>query len=818
MRFILSIAILFISCSVLAQDLRIPVTDSIVYDFGGATRKGSPGLYKYFTFNTSDDGRITRAITDFNRDSLGGHGWKGLINLQREYTLKTDSAVVFYDPSGSVDTIDLYMFDKDNAPKWDTIVNTHNYTPTYHIVSCGTCSGLPITTVKTSPAGRKVQFILVVVHRTNLFSGLWPDIRAITFRGTATGNQDTTYNMAQWAYTGWTAKPIDSIVGNFNLQNQQDTLWHDTATGNGNHAYFRSFDQMFFDNENVAFPANRMDLGGGGYTAYKYNAALARRGNFQFAAVFGDNAYFQAQEIALHGSYTRSWGTNTPADDPRLPASYSRKGRYMHGLAWIGGGCAGCASVPTYNGTPVPGQGYLKGLGTSNEPTLFAFANAWKSPIEVAAEAIGVVDSVKLGDPNMPVFLAGFEAYNYDDAKAAIILMKLWYRSRNIHIDGVAFHGIHTLKTDSFAVTPTSNQQIGNHGISVGYWDDWRKEIRYVQGMRREAGNPNLLVQLDEDGHQKGVYKRKPNDVGETFTVSQLGTPRFTVAGSTLDAYKSHGVAALQDVMITTASPVYKHYWYTLVDDVLSTTNPDYDAIDGNNGLFDRPATCCTERPEAWPAHFALSSFKHRFGRYRFIDSVTTVSRGLHVFKYVNVSNPDSLLFIYAVLDSVSTATVNLTGLSAASGKIITPSFVSNTPTETTGTITGGAISLSADPMPRGFIVYSPGGNVAPNADAGADQSITLPTASVSLSGSGSTDSDGTITGYLWTKISGPASFNIVSPTSVTTTVNTLVAGVYVFQLQVTDNGSLTDTDTIQITVNSGASFIEIKRHIKVYN
>ena len=46
--------------------------------------------------------------------------------------------------------------------------------------------------------------------------------------------------------------------------------------------------------------------------------------------------------------------------------------------------------------------------------------------------------------------------------------------------------------------------------------------------------------------------------------------------------------------------------------------------------------------------------------------------------------------------------------------------------------------------------------NIAPTANAGIDQSIKLPTSTVTLSGSG-TDPDGTISAYRWTKISGPA-------------------------------------------------------------
>ena len=47
----------------------------------------------------------------------------------------------------------------------------------------------------------------------------------------------------------------------------------------------------------------------------------------------------------------------------------------------------------------------------------------------------------------------------------------------------------------------------------------------------------------------------------------------------------------------------------------------------------------------------------------------------------------------------------------------------------------------------------------APTAIAGPDQVITLPTDSISLDGSASSDPDGTISEWLWTKIEGPASF-----------------------------------------------------------
>ncbi|MEO6731288.1 MAG: T9SS type A sorting domain-containing protein, partial [Ferruginibacter sp.] len=92
--------------------------------------------------------------------------------------------------------------------------------------------------------------------------------------------------------------------------------------------------------------------------------------------------------------------------------------------------------------------------------------------------------------------------------------------------------------------------------------------------------------------------------------------------------------------------------------------------------------------------------------------------------------------------------------------------------------------------------------NQAPTANAGTDKTITFPANSTSLSGSG-TDIDGTITGYAWVKIAGPASGTIATANSATTAINNLVQGVYSFELTVTDNNGATGKDTVQVTVNS---------------
>ena len=95
--------------------------------------------------------------------------------------------------------------------------------------------------------------------------------------------------------------------------------------------------------------------------------------------------------------------------------------------------------------------------------------------------------------------------------------------------------------------------------------------------------------------------------------------------------------------------------------------------------------------------------------------------------------------------------------------------------------------------------------NKPPKASAGPDQIITLPVNNVEVNGIGSSDPDGTIVSYLWTKISGSSSFHIVNPGSSKTIINQLAQGIYQFELSVKDNGGLMAKDTLQITVNSAS-------------
>jgi hypothetical protein len=92
------------------------------------------------------------------------------------------------------------------------------------------------------------------------------------------------------------------------------------------------------------------------------------------------------------------------------------------------------------------------------------------------------------------------------------------------------------------------------------------------------------------------------------------------------------------------------------------------------------------------------------------------------------------------------------------------------------------------------------GSSSSPTANAGSDQTITLPTSSITLNGS---SSSGSITSYAWTEVSGPNTASISSPSSATTTVTGLIQGVYTFKLSINGGAS---TDQVTVTVNAAGS------------
>jgi predicted esterase len=154
-------------------------------------------------------------------------------------------------------------------------------------------------------------------------------------------------------------------------------------------------------------------------------------------------------------------------------------------------------------------------------------------------------------------------------------------------------------------------------------------------------------------------------------------------------------------------------------------------------------------------------------------------------YSWSKVSGPGSF-----VIANPPAAVTNLTGL--VQGVYIFRLIVADNNGATD--IDSVVVTVNAAPPPP---------NQPPAANAGADVNISLPVNNTTLDGAASSDADGTISSYSWSKINGPAAYTIMNPSSVITTVNNLIAGTYTFRLAVTDNNGATNADTVVVTVSS---------------
>ena len=91
--------------------------------------------------------------------------------------------------------------------------------------------------------------------------------------------------------------------------------------------------------------------------------------------------------------------------------------------------------------------------------------------------------------------------------------------------------------------------------------------------------------------------------------------------------------------------------------------------------------------------------------------------------------------------------------------------------------------------------------NVPPSASAGPNRFLSLPTNSTTLNGTGSTDMDGSIATWAWTKLSGPTTYTLSNANTSIASLTNLVPGTYKFQLKVTDNLGAADSSTVNVDV-----------------
>ncbi|MEW5249584.1 glycosyl hydrolase family 18 protein [Microbulbifer sp. 2201CG32-9] len=142
---------------------------------------------------------------------------------------------------------------------------------------------------------------------------------------------------------------------------------------------------------------------------------------------------------------------------------------------------------------------------------------------------------------------------------------------------------------------------------------------------------------------------------------------------------------------------------------------------------------------------------------------------------------------------------VALQGADSVTASFTAPAVTADTVLSFRLTVSDTAPLTSSDAVD--ILVLAPQPNRAPDADAGADQSVATP-ASITLDGSASSDADGDSLTYNWRQVSGTA-VELQGADSVLASFSAAQvssAAVMVFELTV-DDGTATDADTVTVTL-----------------
>jgi hypothetical protein len=168
------------------------------------------------------------------------------------------------------------------------------------------------------------------------------------------------------------------------------------------------------------------------------------------------------------------------------------------------------------------------------------------------------------------------------------------------------------------------------------------------------------------------------------------------------------------------------------------------------------------------------------------------------------------LSFLFSLLANSQT-TVKRDTLRVGDSAVVTQT--TNTVVTKTGTTTYSYKDTSTSISQYKISVSTPPPtNLAPTARAGNDTTITLPSNSISLNASKSTDPEGQILKFYWRKVTGPVA-TLVDTNKAICIVSGMVAGTYVFELRAIDPLNLFSVDFINVVVRdvstppTGSSF-----------
>lgn len=495
-------------------------------------------------------------------------------------------------------------------------------------------------------------------------------------------------------------------------------------------------------------------------------------------AAYGTTAEFNTKFIAPEATQSKKYITST--DPHEAVATYNGIAKQFRGLVALWGSNAAATTTGiTYVGTgATKGQNNMDIFETGNEESRSWKPDYYHTPKAYYYMQKAMYNEAKAADPNAKVFAAALPGIDTMFWKA------VWFEHylaggdvNSFPADGFNFnHYINNIKSeqggsgDTYGISPEKGQV--------------REEILALKGFF-DRMFPGKTVQWTEFGF--ATSDESPYDVNPIGAK----TDRQVQADWTIRLK-----AVTQSVPF-----INRMYYYAFFEDFTGNFN-SMAAVKDN---FSVPVGAYMYS-DVYPVGYTLGQELYTEQWYKWFSAVLVNgdSTGVWVTRKDHNTNTDKKLYkVWRGTDNGTTGSYTLTGLTGAtSAKLYTLRYDRWLPDSTNLTISGSSVTFNVTEAMQWVEVTTSGTvNVPPSANAGADQTITLPTVSVGLVGSG-TDSDGSINTYNWTKISGGAA-TITSPSATSTTVTGLAQGSYTFRLTVTDNGGATAFDNMNVTVNA---------------
>lgn len=635
-----------------------------------------------------------------------------------------------------------------------------------------------------------------------------PDYRELVFYGTPQFNTGTIQPRPA-TYIGPLPKrlPAKKILGNNNYGVNTEVSQYD-----GLNRYYQGISE--YDRDTVGYPNNKYTFNVYNESPEQWNTLITERakGKFNWTSIRGAS---KRNEILTGHHPNAAINVTYPYMEPEDPLSYQNSGDFWrHYAAKYGSNKNHSPANFRYTNVgdmPAFGYGYYNAAENGNED------EAWgTSPFAYVARTMVDYDGwegripnagMKLGDPAFKL-IASAQVYMMDTQRLAslIFLSRLYRSDKKIVWD--YFNGHHYARTyNTLDHMPTYEEMVNQGGESPEKDFMYERVNSVINFMYREIdGDTTKKYLLTEYGYDN--WTRRPQSVSEL----NYGAPFYVFYSTSVtpkvpgyDSTSGKGIMMVRSESIFCATALGGYNEFAITNNYYEPKNisPGLFASCGRGGAGDGGSNITM--PTKFANYWTRASFWSLIRNY-VVDSVIALdSNGLCLLKWRHESIRDSVCYEVwkgsyngTKLPGTVIRVGNINGQAMRKGI----SFTSAIGDSSVINVTGGEFTVTATEKPEFYFVKETElANLPPVAAAGADQQLVLPLNIISVSGKTSYDPEGRLASYKWTKISGPAAGTITDASADSTTITGLVAGVYVFQLTVTDSLGVSASDQLTVTV-----------------